>query len=72
MVYAATIGVIIYWKPDNPFFIHISHHFWFDEYNSCLSIKDNHTPGYLLVQQDTESLISTSDLLNLIPCEIDT
>ena len=55
MTYAATTGVIIYWKPDQPFLIHRAHHVWFDEYNSCLSIKDKHTPGYLLLQQDSKS-----------------
>ena len=55
MGYAATTGVIIYRNPDQPFVIHISHHFWFDEYNCCLSIEDKHTPGYLLLQQYPES-----------------
>ena len=32
MVYAATTGVIICWKPDKPFVIHRAHHVWFDEY----------------------------------------
>ena len=32
MGYAATTGVIIYWKPDQPFVIHRAHHVWFDEY----------------------------------------
>ena len=71
MGYAATTGVIIYWKPYQPFVIHISHHVWFDEYNYRLSIEYNHTPGYLLLQQDTESHVHHSDLLNLIPCKLD-
>ena len=54
MGYAATTGVILYWNPDQPFVIHRYHHFWFDEYNSCLFIEDNHTPGSLLLQQYPE------------------
>ena len=54
MGYAATTGVVLYWKLDQPFIIHIDHHVWFDEYNSCLSIEENHTQGYLLLQQDHE------------------
>ena len=30
MEYAATTGVILYWKPDQPFIIHRAHHVWFD------------------------------------------
>ena len=52
--YAATTGVILYWKIYQPFVICRSHNVWFDEYNYCLSIKDHHTPGYLLIQQDPE------------------
>ena len=29
MGYAATIGVILYWKPDQPFIIHRSHAYYF-------------------------------------------
>ena len=47
--YAATTGVIIYWKPDQPFIIHRDHHVWFDEYNYRLSIEYKHTPGCLLL-----------------------
>ena len=71
MIYAATIGVILCWKPYQPFNIHISHHVWFDEYNYCFSIEDKHTPGSLLLQQYPEGHINDSDLLNLIPCEFD-
>ena len=70
MEYAATKGVIIYWKLDKPFFIHRSHHVWFYEYNSSLSIEDKRTPGYLIIRQDPETHIHNPDLLNLIPCEI--
>ena len=49
MGYAATTGVIIYWKPYQPFIIHRAHHVWFDEYNSRLSVEDNHTTGSLLL-----------------------
>ena len=71
MGYAATKEVIIYWKPDKHFVIYRSHHFSFDEYNSCLSIEDKHTPGYLLLRKYHEGCVHNSDLLNLIPCEID-
>ena len=71
MIYLATTGVIIFWKLDQPFIIHISHYVWFDEYNSRLSIEYNQTICYLLLLQDPESHIHNSDLLNLIPCEID-
>ena len=71
MGYTSTTGVILYWKPYQPFIIHIAHHVWFDEYNYCLSIEDKHTPGSLLLQQDPEGHIHNSDLLNLIPCELD-
>ena len=52
------------------FFIHRDYHVWFDEYNYSLYIEDNHTPGSLLIQQDTESNIHNSGLLNLIPFEL--
>ena len=71
MGYAATTGVIICWKPDQPFIIHRAHHVWFGEYNSRLSIEDKHTPGSLLLRQDHDGHIHNSDLLNLIPCELD-
>ena len=48
-----------------------AHHVWFDEYNSRLSIEDNHTRVSLLLRQDPEVHIHYSDLLNLITCEID-
>ena len=71
MGYAVTIGVIIYWKPDQPFIIHRAHQVWFDEYNSHLSIEDKHTPGSLLLSKYNEGHIHDSDLLNLIPCDLD-
>ena len=49
MGYTATIGVILYWNPNQTFVVHRSHHVWFDEYNYCLSIKGKHTPCYLLL-----------------------
>ena len=52
-------------------FIHRSHHVWFDEYNSCLSIERNHNLGSLLLQKYPESHIHNSDLLILIPCKLD-
>ena len=71
MGYAANKGVIIYWKIDKTFVIHTDHHVWFDEYNSYLSIEYKHIPGYLLLQQDTESRIHNSYLFNFIPGELD-
>ena len=71
MVYAATTGFILYWKPDQTFIIHRAHHVWFDEYNYRLYIEDKHTPGSLLLQQYPEVHIHNSDLINLIPCELD-
>ena len=38
ILYAATIGVIVYWNPYQPLFIHWAHHVWFDKYNYRLSI----------------------------------
>ena len=69
MGYADTTGVIIYCKLDQHFVIHRAHHVWFYKYNPRLSIEDNHNPDYLLLQQDPESHVHHSDLLNLIPCE---
>ena len=57
IVYASTAVVILYWKPDHPFVMHISHQDYFDEYNYRLSIEYKHTPSSLLLQQDPESLI---------------
>ena len=71
MEYAATTGVIICWKPDQQFNIHIAHHGWFDEYNSCLSIEDKNNPGSLTFRQDPGVHIHDSDLLNLISCQLD-
>ena len=71
MGYAATTGVILYWKLDQPFIIHRAHNVWFDEYNFRLSTEYKHTPGSLLLRQDPEGHIHKSDLLNLIPCELD-
>ena len=52
-------------------FIHRSHHVWFDEYNPRIYIEDNHTPCYLLLQQDPEICVHNSDLIYLIPFEHD-
>ena len=71
MVYVATTGVIIYWKPDQHCVIHRYHHVCFDEHNYCLYIEDKHTPGSLLLQKYPEDHINNSDLLNLIPRELD-
>ena len=71
MGYAATTGVIIYWKPDQTFIIHKAHNIWFDAYNYRLSIEDKHTPGSLLLWQYPEGHIHDSDLLNLISFKLD-
>ena len=71
MVYVAHTRDIIYWKINHPFVIHRDHHVWSDEYNSRLSIEDNHTSVDLLLRQDPEIHINKSDLLNFIPCELD-
>ena len=71
MVYADTKGVILYWKPDQPFIIHRTHHVWFDGFNSRLSIEYNHTPGSLLLWQYLKGRIYDLDLLNLILCGLD-
>ena len=71
MRYADTTGVIIYWNPDYTFLIHISHHVWFNEYNSFISIEDKQSTGSILLQQYTESIFHYSYLLNLIPFELD-
>ena len=71
MGYAATKVVIFYWKPDQPFVINRSHRVYFGEYNYRLFIEDKHTPGSLLLQKYPEGHLHNSELLNLIPCEID-
>ena len=53
------------------FYIHIEHDHWFDEYNYHISKEDKHTTGSLILQKDPESILHHSDLLNLIPCELD-
>ena len=71
MQFLATTGVIIYWKPDQNFVIHRSHHVLFDEYNFRLSIEYKHTTGSLLLHKYNKSHINNSELLNLIPRELD-
>ena len=71
MGYVATTGVILYCKTYQSFIIQIAHHVWFDEDNSRLYIEYKHTPGSLPLQQYPEVHIYDSDLLNLIPCELD-
>ena len=71
MGYADTTGAILYWKPDQPFIINRDHHVCFDENNYRLSIEDNHNPGYLIFWQYPEGHIHYSNILNLIPCELD-
>ena len=69
MGYEATTVVIIYWNPEQPFFIDRDYHVWFDEYSFCLSIEDKHTPGSLLLQKYPVNLIHDSDLVNWSECE---
>ena len=71
MVYAATTGVIICWNLEHTFVIHINNHAWLDENNYCISIEDKRNTGSLMLQKYPESNIYNSDLLNLIPCELD-
>ena len=39
--------------------------------NYFLSIEDKHTPGHLLLQQDSESIHNSLDILKLIPFELE-
>ena len=71
MGYAANTVFILYWNLDQTFSIHRYHHDWFDEYNSRLPMEENHTPGSLLLQQDSEILLHHLDLINFIPRKID-
>ena len=71
MDYAAITGVILYCKPYQTFVIHRYHHVWFDEYKYRLYIEYKKNTGSLPLQQDPESLIHNSELLNLIICELD-
>ena len=68
MVYAATTGVITYWNSYHKYYLHILHHAWFDEYNTCLSTEDKHTIVYLLLKQYPVVFLQNTDQLNLIPC----
>ena len=54
MGYVTTTGILLYWKADQPYYTHIENHACFDEYISCLSSEENHTPGYLQLQWNTE------------------
>ena len=71
MVCVATTCVIIYWKSDQIYYPYIAHYARFDEYNSRLSIEDNHKPGSLLLQQYQTGFIQNPNKLNLTLCEID-
>ena len=71
MGYKSNIVVIIYYKPNQTKYIHRYHNIWFHEYNFRISTEENHTPRYLFLQQDTESIMYNSDFLNLVPCELD-
>ena len=53
------------------FVFHRSHYVWFDEYNYRLYIKYKHTTGSIILWKYYEGHIHDSDLLKLIPCEID-
>ena len=71
MGYSDTTGFILFWNPYQPFVVHRSHHVWYDEYHSRLSIEDKNTPGSLLLQKVPEIHVHNSDILNSIPCELD-
>ena len=71
MGYAATKGVFLYFNQDQPFVVRRYHNVWFDQYNSFISIEYKSTPGSLLLHQNPESIIHNSELLNLIPCELE-
>ena len=53
------------------FNIHRDHNYWFDEYNYRLSREEKSTPISLLSQKYPKSILHNSDLLILIPCELD-
>ena len=57
MGYTATKAVILYCNPYQPFCIHIAHHAWFDEYNSCLPKEYKYTLIFLLLQKDPEIIL---------------
>ena len=45
---------------------------WLDEYNSRLTTEEKHTPGLIILQDDTEGFLQQNPgKLNLIPCEFD-
>ena len=45
---------------------------WLDEYHSRLTTEEKHTPGLILLQDDTEGFLQQNPgKLNLIPCELD-
>ena len=71
MVYADTIAVILYWKLDQPYYLHRAHHSWFYEYSSCLSTENYRTPSSLLPQQDSELFPHKLDLMHSLPYEHD-
>ena len=72
MEYEDTIGVILYLKPYQPYYIQISHDSWFDYYKSCVSYEENHTPGSLKHQHNPKSVIQKKSIQNnLISLKID-
>ena len=60
---------LIKYRPN--FYIYRDNHDLFDKYNYQISTEEKHTPISLLFHQNLESLLSNSDLLNLMPCEFD-
>ena len=71
MVYVATKVPILTRKLYQPYYIHIYHHACFDENNYCLSIEENHSSVYLLLQQYPEGFIHNLDIFNFLPFEPD-
>ena len=70
MWYAATTGVIISLKPHQHYYLHHSDYVWFGEYNYHLYTEDNHTPGSLILQQESTFFIQNLDALKFLPFEL--
>ena len=71
MQYKATKDVLLYWKPDQPYYTHRAHHSWFDEYKTHLSSDRNHTPRSQQLQWDPERFPCQSSIqINFVPCEL--
>ena len=68
----STTGVILYRKLNQPYYIHRAHHAWFDEKNSHVSSEENHTPGSLHLQHNSEIIFQRHCIhIDLIPYELE-